>query len=287
MIRCFCWGLALNVNFRAVFCVFTLLLATLPLVEAAPLSQYEPVAGRQVIEKAFPEVTRLEPREGNRAIQELYAGDELKGYAYQSLDFVQTPAYSGKPLNAMVVLDNEGTIRFAKVIHHDEPILLVGIPESKMHDFTDQYAGLKADQRVTVGGTSTERKVAVDGLSGATVTVMVINEVIMRTAHRVGVEIGLIEGGKSNRPPMANVNAEQFQEKSWQELTGDGSIRRLMLAKGQVDDSFVGTPAEGIETADADERDDTLIDLYAAYLGAPTIGRNLLGENQYQWLMSE
>jgi len=254
---------------------------------AQPLSEYGPPAGRQLIEKAFPEATELQPMEGNRAIQQVYSGEELIGYAYQSLDFVQTPAYSGKPLNAMVVLDTAGEIRAAKVIHHDEPILLVGIPESKMHEFTDQYTGLKADQRVTVGGTSTERKVAVDGLSGATVTVMVINEVIMRTAHRVGVEIGLIEGGKSNRPPMANVNAEQFQEKSWQELTGDGSIRRLVLTKGQVDDSFVGTPAEGIETADAGERDDILIELYAAYLDAPTIGRNLLGENQYQWLMSE
>lgn len=287
MIRCFCWGLALNVNFRAVFCVFTLLLATLPLAEAAPLSQYEPVAGRQVIEKAFPEVTRLEPREGNRAIQELYAGDELKGYAYQSLDFVQTPAYSGKPLNAMVVLDNEGTIRFAKVIHHDEPILLVGIPESKMHDFTDQYAGLKADQRVTVGGTSTERKVAVDGLSGATVTVMVINEVIMRTAHRVGVELGLVEGSGTKRPPTAEVIMDGFQPRTWEQLTGDGSIRRLLLTKGQVDDSFKGTDAEGIETAAPEERDEPLIDLYTAYLDTPIIGRNLLGESQYDWLMSE
>ena len=154
-------------------------------LDAAPLSKYEPVAGRQVIEQAFPDVTRVIPRKGNRAIQELYVRKELVGYAYQSLDFVQTPAYSGKPVNAMVVLDAEGTIKAAKVIHHDEPILLVGIPESKMHAFTDQYTGLKADQRVTVGGTSSERKVAVDGLSGATVTVMVINEVIMRTAHRV------------------------------------------------------------------------------------------------------
>src|SRR5690554_3410522 len=148
------------------------------MAQAEPVSQYEPIAGRQVIEKAIPEVTRFEPLESNRAIQELYAGDELKGYAYQTLDFVQTPAYSGKPLNAMVVLDTEGVIRFTKVIHHDEPILLIGIPERKLHEFTDQYAGMKADQRVTVGGTSSERRVAVDGLSGATVTVMVVNEVI-------------------------------------------------------------------------------------------------------------
>ena len=123
----------MNVFFRNVFCFFAFLLSLVPQVQAEPVSAYEPVAGRQVIQKAFPEVTRFEPREGNRAIQELYAGDELKGYAYQSLDFVQTPAYSGKPLNAMVVLDTEGSIRFTKVIHHDEPILLVGIPESKLH----------------------------------------------------------------------------------------------------------------------------------------------------------
>ena len=141
-----------------------LLMFAAALVCAQPVSEYSPPAGRQVIEKAFPNATELQPMDGNRAVQEVYAGDELIGYAYQSLDFVQTPAYSGKPLNAMVVLDTTGEIRAAKVIHHDEPILLVGIPESKMHEFTDQYTGLKADQRVTVGGTSTERKVAVDGL---------------------------------------------------------------------------------------------------------------------------
>ena len=47
-------------------------------LHAAPVSGYEPVAGRQVIEDAFPQVTRYEPLEDNRAIQALYAGEELK-----------------------------------------------------------------------------------------------------------------------------------------------------------------------------------------------------------------
>ena len=265
-----------------------LLLFLASAVSAQPLSEYDPLAGRQVIERAISGVTDFSPVEGNRAVQELYAGEELVGYAYQTIDFVQTPAYSGKPLNAMVVLDTDGVIKGSKVIHHDEPILLIGIPEQKMHDFTDQYAGLKADQRVTVGGKSSERRVAVDGLSGATVTVMVINEVIMRTAHRVGGELGLIEvNAGSKRPPVAEVDTESFQDKTWEELTGDGSVRRLLLARGTVDDAFKGGPAEGVEAAAPDERDDPLIDLYATYLNAPTIGRNLLGESQYQWLMSE
>lgn len=218
-------------GFRLVF-VMLIALASAASAHASPLSEYAPASGRQVIQVAMPSVTSFQPREDNRAIQELYAGDKLVGYAYQTLDFVQTPAYSGKPLNAMVVLDTEGVIQGARVIHHDEPILLIGIPEIKMHEFTDQYAGLKADQRVTVGGKSSERRIAVDSLSGATVTVMVINEVIMRTAHRIGGELGLVEGaGVGKRRPMAEVDKEDFRERSWTELTGDGSIRRMLLTR--------------------------------------------------------
>ncbi|KEF31832.1 Nitrous oxide reductase maturation protein NosR [Marinobacter nitratireducens] len=254
---------------------------------AAPLANYEPVAARQVITEAMPDVTEIQPREGNRAIQELFAEGELKGYAYQSLDFLQTPAYSGKPVNIVVVLDTEGAIVAAHVIEHHEPILLVGIPESKLHDFTDQYIGLKADQRVTVGGSSSETRVAVDGLSGATVTVMVVNEIIMKSAHRVGAELGLVKNSGKARPPIAEVQTDGFAQKSWQTLTGEGSVRRLMLTRGQVDNAFKGTAAEGVDQAEAGEREEPLIDLYAAYLNVPTIGRNLLGESQYQWLMTE
>lgn len=276
----------MNTRFLTVLAILLVLVSAV--ARAMPVDQYEPVAARQVIQKALPSVTRIEPREDNRAIQELYAGDKLLGYAYQSLDFLQTPAYSGKPLNIVVVLDTEGRIVQSHVIEHHEPILLVGIPESKLHDFTDQYTGLKADQRVTVGGTSTEHKVAVDGLSGATVTVMVVNEITMKSAHRVAAELGLVPAvGKNNRPPMAQVQTDAFQEKSWKDLTGEGSVRRLKLTRGQVDDAFRGTPAEGVDAAPADQRNDPLIDLYTAYLNVPTIGRNLLGESQYQWLMSE
>ena len=82
-------------------------------LDAAPLSKYEPVAGRQVIEQAFPDVTRVIPRKGNRAIQELYVRKELVGYAYQSLDFVQTPAYSGKPVNLLIAIDPSASLRLA------------------------------------------------------------------------------------------------------------------------------------------------------------------------------
>ena len=270
--------------------VLTLLLTMLGMASpllAMPVADYEPLAARQVVADAMPEVDRLEPREDNRAILALYAGDTLKGYLYQTLDFVQTPAYSGKPVNAVVVMDPQGQLLATKVIEHHEPILLVGIPERRLHEFTDQYIGLAADQRVTVGGSSDGKRVAVDGVSGATVTVMVINEVIMRTAHKVAVELGLVDGHASKRPPVAEIDGSAVADKSWSTLTGDGSIRRLLLTQEQVDEAFRGTAAGKGRQARHGRQDGPVIDLYAAYLNAPGIGRSLLGDRQFDWLMSE
>ncbi|WP_092026206.1 transcriptional regulator NosR [Marinobacter zhejiangensis] len=254
---------------------------------AMPVAELEPIGLRQFLEQRVPEADRAEPREDNRAILELYAGERLLGYAYQSLDFVQTPAYSGKPLNAVVVLDPAANIVAVRVIEHHEPILLVGIPEQRLHDFTDQYIGLKADQRVTVGGSSSTTRIAVDGVSGATVTVMVVNEVIMRTAHKVGVALGLVAGEGAQRPPIAEIDTALMAPESWATLTGDGSIRRLLLEREQVNEAFKGTSADHRNRARRGQDQGPVIDLYAAYLNAPTIGRNLLGDSQYDWLMSE
>ena len=62
---------------RFVFLVFMSIMTMA--LNAEPLAQYEPVAGRQVIKQVFPDVTRVMPRKGNRAIQELYARKELVG----------------------------------------------------------------------------------------------------------------------------------------------------------------------------------------------------------------
>lgn len=78
-----------------------------------------------------------------------------------------------------------------------------------------------------------------------------------------------------------------YQPANWTELTGSGAIRRLHLTRGQIDEAFKGTEAEGIDEATAQTADETFIDLYAADLNPPTIGRNLLGDNQYRFLMEE
>lgn len=251
--------------------------------QAASLSALE--KGR--IALAFPQSGTITEPEGEFQIRQILLGDELLGYAYQTINVVDIPAYSGKPVNLQVLLDPQGVIRDAYVLKHEEPILLIGIPEQKLHDFAAKYEGIRVDQRVVIGRSKDETAITIDAVSGATVTVMVVNEAIMRSAHRVAVSLGLVEAHSQVKSKPAIVLMDQYEKASWTTLTGDGSIRRLLLNRGQVDDAFIGSEAEGVDAAAADQRDDTFIDLYVAELNPPTIGRNLLGERQYKDLMDE
>lgn len=254
---------------------------------ALPLQAKEYEAERQRIDQFFPDVQSISEPEGDYQVRTLRKGDEVLGYAFQSINVTKIPAYSGKPINMQVLLDPQGVIRDAYVLEHHEPILLIGIPEEKLHEFNAKYEGIKADQRVVVGRSKDSNAVTIDAVTGATVTVMVVNEVVMRAAHEVAVSLGLIEAGSSARPKLAIVRQDVFQPADWTELTGSGAIRRLHLTRGQIDESFKGTEAEGVDEATAETADETFIDLYVTHLNPPTIGRNLLGENQYRFLMEE
>lgn len=242
---------------------------------------------RQRIDKTFPQTDTVSAAEGQYRVRTLSAAGTVLGYVFQSLDVVAIPAYSGKPINTQVILDTAGVIRDAYVLEHHEPILLVGIAESKLHDFTGRYSGVDVRQRVVVGRSSDTQAVTVDAIAGATVTAMVVNEVIMRAAHEVAVSLKLIEATAGTVQKVALIRTDNFAPATWDQLTGNGAVRRLNLTRGQVDATFKGTAAEGIETAGAGQVDETFIDLYVADLNPPGIGRNLLGEAHYRSLMQD
>ena len=275
------WRVLERISWLAVF--FVVFFYAINSVQAAELTALE--KGR--IALAFPQSGTITEPEGEFKIRKILSGDELLGYAYQTVNVVDIPAYSGKPVNLQVLLDPEGVIKDAYVLEHHEPILLIGIPEQKLHDFAAKYNGIKVDQRVVIGRSKDESAITIDAVSGATVTVMVVNEAIMRSAHQVAVSLGLVKAHSQIKNKPAIVLMDQYQKASWTTLTGDGSIRRLLLNRGQVDDAFIGSEAEGVDAASPEQREDTFIDLYVAELNPPTIGRNLLGERQYQDLMDE
>ncbi|MFQ3262336.1 transcriptional regulator NosR [Reinekea sp.] len=210
--------------------------------------------------------------------------DETIAYAFETNLVHQIPAYSGEPVNMLVLITPEGEYINAHTLEHHEPILLVGIPESKLDDFTDQYQNLSIEQRIKVGGNSAEGQTQIDGISGATVTVMVMNVGITRGATLLARALGIIETTSTIILP-STVNLEVAPTKTWTELTGEGSIRRLLLRNRQVDEAFKGTKGEGIDQVADSELDDQFTDVYYALADVPAIGKNVLGESEYQWLM--
>lgn len=258
------------------------------IVSLTPALAAEQSLIEQRMEQFFPNAAVVSEPAGDLHIRTISdAEGNIQGYAFESINVVNIPAYSGKPINMLVLLDDTGVILDAYVLEHHEPILLIGIPEQKLHDFTAKYAGIKADRRVVVGRSKDENAITIDAVAGATVTVMVVNEIVMKAAHEVAASLGLVKSGVGAQQRPATVREEFYEPATWAELTGDGSIRRLHLTNGDINQAFQGTEAEGVDEAPAERIDETFIDLYAAPLNPPTIGRNLLGDNQYRFLMED
>lgn len=261
--------------------------------EAATIDETYPA-----VKSFFPDATRFGEISGDPPAAPVYRGDDIIGYAFASNDVVKIPAYSGKPVNLLLGLSTDGKITGAKVLEHHEPILLVGIPEQSLFDFAAKYVGRSVTEHVKVGAGKRKGFTNIDAITGATVTVIVVNRTIMRAARRVAASRGIIKKGREAKQAAARVNMEAYEQADWKYLTGNGAIRRLLITRDDVDEAFKGTEAETpkdaepgpticVPVAGGGERCDVFVDLYYAYLNAPTIGRNLLGENQYNWLMSQ
>ena len=238
-----------------------------------------------LINEIFPSATRVSDKQGEPALWTIYQDDTILGYAFETNDIARIPAYSGEPVNILVAIDPQGTYLGAKVLEHHEPIILAGIPESKLWKFTEQYTGLSVKDRLKVGGNEKEGIVAIDGLSGATVTVMVINVAITKAATQAAIALGIIEQQADQIQPISTIKQDLFTLANWTELIGDGSIRKLYLTRDAVDDAFKGTTAEEVDKASEDEKQEMFAEIYYTLADIPTIGKSLFGEADYQWLM--
>ncbi len=212
---------------------------------------------------------------------------KITGYVFATSSQVNIPAYSGKPINIIIAMDLTATIRYAWVIEHHEPILLVGIPVQKLQDFVAQYEGLKANARVRIGATKNPDEIGIDAVTGATVTTLVVNETITLAAKKAAVKLHLIKSLEQDFLPISTVRKNLFTPKTWKQLLSDNSIKTLHLTRGDVDKAFINTEAENTDTATPAQKQDTFIDLYFAYLNPTSIGQNLLGQTEYLWLMKK
>ncbi|MBT8423521.1 MAG: NosR/NirI family protein [Silicimonas sp.] len=224
-------------------------------------------------------------REDVAAAPVLIAGQTV-AWAFLTSDFVGTTGYSGKPIHVVAAISPDAVLTGARLVEHSEPIVLIGIPDAKMRALTESYAGLDLKAEAESGGSAHD----LDIISGATVTVMVIDDSVVRAGLKVARALGL--GGLATKAPAGpprEIDLEKSELRNWSALSGDGSVRRLTIDIGQINSAFAETgDARAIGRPEPGDPDDTYIDLQAALVSVPTIGRSLLGDREYrnltEWL---
>jgi NosR/NirI family transcriptional regulator, nitrous oxide reductase regulator len=235
--------------------------------------------GRVTPSELAPGADAVGPVAGDPPAAAVMKGGEVVGYVFLNSDVVDSTGYSGKPISILIALDRAGHITAAKLVEHHEPIVLVGIAESRVVHFIQGYVGRSV---VAQDSASTPA----DLVSGATVSMMVIGDSIMRSSIKVAQARGL--GGLSPQAaaaPQAKATIDPNKQDiaSWTDLLGDGSVRRLFQSNHDINEAFARTGNAGaIAHPETGPPDAANVDLYLALVSVPSIGRSLLGEAEYQ-----
>lgn len=257
------------------------LLGAVPAMAAARLAEFLPKAQPSEL---VPGADRFGPAQGDPPIVPAYRGNDLLGYVYLNADFTNAVGYSGKPIHMLVGIDPKGAITGIRLIEHKEPIVLIGIPEAKVVATMNGLIG--RNMGAIAGGA--ERPPQVDIVSGATVTVLVMADSVVRSAVRL-VRSGRLSGVPADVVATAGetrkVDTERSEIRGWEDLVGDGSVRRLSLSIGDVNEAFARAGnAEAARNAETNNPADSFIEMFVAPVSVPTIGRSLLGDEGYDRL---
>lgn len=139
----------------------------------------------ELVKVFFPEMTELGALGGGPLAAPVKQDGKLVGYVYYTTDVIKIPAYSGKPIRTLVGFDIKGVIRGVRIVHHEEPILVIGITDKDLDKFINQYVGKGVFDKIKIGGRERDDYKVIDTISGATITVMVLNASITRSMQMI------------------------------------------------------------------------------------------------------
>ena len=147
------------------------------------------------------------------------------------------------------------------------------------------------DQDLGAVAAGTAKPPQVDIVSGATVTVLVMGDGVVRSAVKLirsGRLAGAVPAGAAPAVAKRALDPAKTEVRDWQSLIGDGSVRSLQLTVGEVSQAFqdAGQPAAAGHPESANP-EDRFIEFYVAPVSVPAIGRSLLGDTAYDRLAAQ
>ncbi len=210
--------------------------------------------------KSLPNVVRVEAAVPGWSVSQ---GAKNIGHIASTWEVIQSVGYSGRPVDILVAVAPDGTISGARLVRHSEPILTLGLSDQDIELFVAGFSGVDL---LDPEGTRTGPDMP-DIISRATVTTGVIRDSILRTARLLAIGRGLVPGG--------GIDRLNFEPRSWAELETMGAVRSSTVTLSEARAAMPGAKPE------IPEGTGPFVALWAALADPPTIGRNILGEQQY------
>jgi len=219
-------------------------------------------------------------------------------YAFESIDLAPLPGFEGTPMNFLVTIDRKGNFVDVELLRQREPVFtfrdLGGQGDTPLRDFIAQYVGRNLRQPFLIAtaaasnhtGFSNKGDVAMlDGISRATSSIRIVNQTVLGAASEVArARLGFSDRKKSG--PTAHVLPDVYEPVSFAEMLKKGMVGHLRVSNAEVEKLFAGSDGAGVDDEALAHPDEVFVDLYVAYLNAPTIGRAILGDAQYQTVMA-
>jgi NosR/NirI family transcriptional regulator, nitrous oxide reductase regulator len=244
---------------------------------------------RPILEAIFPGADRVGEVDGSPPAAAVYRGGQEIGFIFSTWDVTRSTGFSNRPVVLIVGIDLAGHIAAARLVHHTEPIGILGLKDEQLHAFVENYRGhdlkLGVDvvtelsssvlgvQKFSQRAAPTASPVTqVDAVSRATTSSVLISDAIVRGARVVARSRGLL-ATPGDKPRL---DVDHFAPATWPELEASGAIGHLRLSYRDVRGRLSG----GLGNPGAAPQD-TFLDLYVALVSVAGIGINVLGPAWY------
>ena len=233
------------------------------------------------IEAIFPTATRIGTRDPDIPVIPVYQLNQLLGYVFESNDFVDFMGFAGEPINILIGLDLQGVMKGLKILQHNEPIFVYGLGQAPFVDFVNKYKEHSIRERFIIDSADqrSANSTYFDGVTKATVSVLVANDTIISSALKVA--RAKLDGFIAPSNMMLKPSIGPVETLSFAQLLERGLITHWQMPLNEVlaDQTLQSEVLSAI--SDIDPKTGQFLDLYLAFINIPIIGENLLGEQEF------
>jgi len=213
---------------------------------------------------------------------------ELKGYAFESLDFEPVRGYSGKPIDVLVAMDLTGAFIDLRLVDHKEPFFNNPTGTKRLGVFTAQYTDLTLQHVVRIHDYRSQTRrddqsADLQGVNHGTVTTKAIDRSIFGSAAKVAVA-KLDASIAASAAARRRSTRESFQPLSWDDLLWRGMIQTTVITPADIRKAYSDIKQPGGGKLEGVADDAAALTLNVALLGIPSIGRNLLDGEGWRYL---